>query len=91
MSRFDVRVKPKSSRFAILGCRDGVWQVALTSPPEGGKANRELLKAVSKALGISKSRIGIAVGDKSRNKTLSVNGLGEDEIRERLQAASRLS
>jgi uncharacterized protein len=91
MASLKVRVKPKSSRRAVLDCRDGVWQVSLTSPPEGGKANKELLKLLSKTLKVAVSNLEIQSGEKSRNKSISVPGLSEEEIHARLGEASRSS
>ena len=86
MAFLKVRVKPRASRRAVLDCREGVWQVSLTSPPEGGKANKELLKFLSKVLKVPLSNMEIQSGDKSRNKSISVPGLSEEEIGARLRA-----
>jgi uncharacterized protein (TIGR00251 family) len=88
MAFLKVRVKPRSSRRAVLDCRDGVWQVSLTSPPEGGKANKELLKLLSKMLKIAVSQMEIQSGEKSRNKSIAIPGLSEEEISARLREAT---
>ncbi len=75
-----LRVKPRSSRQAILGFNDGVLQVALTSPPEGGKANKELIRLLGKSLGIAPSRLKLVSGEKSRNKRVEIPGLSEREV-----------
>lgn len=85
MATVRVRVKPRSSRRAILECKEGIWQIALTSPPEGGKANKELLKLLGKALGVPPSSLVISSGDKSRDKTIEVPDLGHQEIESRLE------
>jgi hypothetical protein len=84
MPTLRVRVKPRSSRRAILECKQGVWQIALTSPPEGGKANKELLKLLGKALGVPPSSLVISSGEKSRDKTIEVGGVEDDAISRRL-------
>ena len=84
MACLKVRVKPKSSRRGILDCRDGVWLVSLTSPPEGGKANKELLKLLSKKLKVAVSNMRIHSGEKSRNKSIDIPELSEEEIDELL-------
>jgi uncharacterized protein (TIGR00251 family) len=88
MAALRVRVKPRSSRRAVLDCRDGVWQVSLTSPPEGGKANKELLKLLSKMLKVAVSQMEIQSGEKSRNKSIAIPGLSEEEISARLREAT---
>jgi uncharacterized protein len=87
MSTFQVRVKPKSSRSAIVGFSSGVWQVALNSPPEDGKANQELLRLLAKALGVAPSTLEIRQGQKSRNKTVSISSLVEEAVRDKLESA----
>ena len=47
-----------------------VLKIAVTAPPEGGKANAALIKLLAKALGRPKSAIEIASGAQSRTKSL---------------------
>jgi len=84
MAEIVVRVKPRSSRRCILGWKDGVCQIALTSPPEGGKANEELLKLLGKSLGVAPSKIELVSGHKSRDQRVCVPDLSEAEISNRL-------
>jgi uncharacterized protein len=51
---------------------DGVLHVYVSAAPRGGKANAELLKAVSKHIGIAKSSISIRRGQSSREKLLKI-------------------
>lgn len=88
-SRMSVHVRPRSSRSAILGVREGALEVALTSPPADGAANAELLGMLAKALGVRRGDLGIAVGMSSRNKVIDVNGVLPDEARAQLQKAKR--
>ena len=85
MAHIQVRVKPKSARSRVLECREGVWQIALTSPPQDGKANRELVRLLAKSLHIAPSLIEVVSGEKSRNKTLAITGLSEEELEEELR------
>ena len=47
--RFSVHVRPKSSRWAILGVREGALEVALTVPPADGAANSRAAEAPGRA------------------------------------------
>ena len=47
-------------------------KIYLTAVPVDGKANRELIKLLAKELGISKSRISIIKGKKSKEKIIEV-------------------
>jgi uncharacterized protein (TIGR00251 family) len=48
-------------------------KIYLTSVPVQGKANKELVKLLSQELGISKSRISIIKGEKSKEKIIEIN------------------
>jgi hypothetical protein len=88
MATLQIRVKPKSSRQGILQCKEGIWQVALASPPEEGRANRELLRLLAKALGIAPSGLELTSGAKSRNKTVLAPQLSDGEAEMLLARAS---
>ena len=87
--RFDVRVRPRSSRSAILGVRDSALDVALTSPPADGAANSELLRLLARALLVRAADVAIVVGPSSRAKVIEVNSISADEARARLTKAKR--
>lgn len=66
-----VRVTPKAARNKVL--RDGaVVRVYVTVVPEGGKANAAVVKLLSKALGVPKSRLELIRGATARDKTFRV-------------------
>jgi uncharacterized protein (TIGR00251 family) len=88
-ARFEVHVRPRSARSAILGVRDGALEVAVTAPPADGEANSELLRLVARALDVRRSGIAIVIGASSRNKVIEVGGVGADEARTRLSRAKR--
>lgn len=52
----------------------------MTAAPTDGQANDAVEKAVANALGVAKSRVAILRGDKSRDKTLGVDGLTREEV-----------
>ena len=87
--RFSVHVRPRSSRSAILGVREGALDVALTSPPADGAANSELLGLLAKALTVTRGSISIVVGASSRGKLIQVNGVALSDARVRLSKAKR--
>jgi uncharacterized protein (TIGR00251 family) len=87
--RFSVHVRPRSSRSAILGVREGALDVALTSPPVDGAANSELVALLARALEVRRGSVSIAVGASSRGKVIEVNGILPDDARARLSGAAR--
>ena len=66
--RFSVHVRPRSSRSAILGVREGALDVALTAPPADGAANSELVKLLARALEVRRGDVSIVVGASSRGQ-----------------------
>lgn len=87
--RLSVHVRPRSSRSAILGVREGALEVALTAPPADGAANSELVKLLARALEVRRGDVSIVVGASSRGKVLEVNGIGAEQARARLSGAPR--
>lgn len=75
MAKLQVQVKPNAKQQKIQQNDDGTWTVFLKSPPIEGKANQELVRLLSKKLGVSKSCIHIQSGEKSRHKRLEIEGL----------------
>jgi len=73
-----VRLTPKSSAARIGGVEDHggklVLKAYVTTPPEDGKANAALLALVADWLGGPKSAIALASGQKSRLKSVAVDG-----------------
>jgi hypothetical protein len=81
-----VRVKPRASRDAIEGEREGALVVRLTAPPVEGEANASLARVLGKALGVPPSAIRLLSGATARRKRVLVTGLGAAEARARLAA-----
>lgn len=73
-----LKVQPKSSRDAIQGLvetPDG-WalKVAVTAPPDKGKANAAVAVLLAKAFGVAKSNVTLTMGETDRRKVLHVAG-----------------
>jgi hypothetical protein len=74
------RVQPNSSREGIGEITNNALIIRLNSPAVEGKANDALIRFLSKRLGIAKSRISIIQGERNRNKLVSIEGVGPEEI-----------
>ena len=48
--------------------------VAVTAPPVDGEANRAVVDALSRAVGVARSQVEIVRGDGSRRKTVRIRG-----------------
>lgn len=73
-----VHVVPKSSKNEILGwVRDAAgnrWlKIRVAAPPEDGKANKELVKFLSRSLKLSQKQVEICGGAASRYKKIKID------------------
>ena len=66
-----VRVTPNASRNRIEVVQ-GAVRVYVTVVPENGKATKEVIKALSKALGIAKSNLILVRGATARDKVFRI-------------------
>ena len=81
-----VLAQPGARRDAVLGERAGAVRVAVTAPPEKGKANVAIQAVLADALGCKSAQIMLLSGASSRQKRFLVSGLTLDALRERLVA-----
>jgi uncharacterized protein len=82
-----VAARPGASRSELTGLAGDAVRVALAAPPEKGKANRELVRVLAKALGVRRPQVTLVTGATSRDKTMRVEGLDEGDLRARLAEA----
>ncbi|HLC18332.1 MAG TPA: DUF167 domain-containing protein [Thermodesulfobacteriota bacterium] len=75
-----LRIQPRASRDEVAGIHGDSLKVKLTAPPVEGEANKALVSFLSKLLGIKKSSIKIASGEKSRTKRILVEGASVEQI-----------
>ncbi|MEC7641638.1 MAG: DUF167 domain-containing protein [Nitrospinota bacterium] len=83
--QFSAAIQPRSSKNQVVGVHNSALKVRLTSPPVEWAANRSCIKVLGKFLGISPSRIGIAVGLTSKNKTIHIEGMTEESLLKKLR------
>ena len=67
-----VKAFPKAGENRIAGVRNGELVVRIQAPALKGKANKELVKLLSKSLGVSRSEITILSGESSRHKLIGL-------------------
>jgi uncharacterized protein (TIGR00251 family) len=75
-----VRAQPGARKNAVLGEQAGALKVAVTAPPEDGRANAALVEVLRDWLGLRRSQVELAGGPTSRNKVFLIRGLGADEL-----------
>jgi len=63
-----VRVRPRSGKREVEVAQSGEVTVSIVSPPEKGKANREVIELLARHFGLPVSRVRIVGGGASRHK-----------------------
>jgi uncharacterized protein (TIGR00251 family) len=81
-----VLAHPGAKRNAILGERAGALRVAVTSPPEKGRANAAIPPVLAERLGCKPAQIQLLSGASSRQKRFLILGVAPEELRQRLAA-----
>jgi uncharacterized protein len=71
-------------RNAIVGERAGSLRVAVTSPPERGKANEAIQTLLAESLDIKPGRMSLISGPTSRQKRFLIDGMDSAELLARL-------
>ncbi len=77
--RLRLKVQPKARRNAVAGAMpdaDGgrVMKLAVTAPPEDGKANQAVIALLAEALGVAKAAISVVAGATDRRKLVEIRG-----------------
>ena len=60
-----VRAQPGARKAGVQGEQGGRLKVAVTAPPEDGKANRALLEVLRDVLGLKRSQVELLSGETS--------------------------
>jgi uncharacterized protein (TIGR00251 family) len=76
-----VRVKPRSSRSAVVGVEQGALVVALAAAPHDGEANQELVRLLARLAKVHTSQVRLAAGASGRHKLIRIRGVGISELR----------
>jgi uncharacterized protein len=79
-----VRVIPSAPRDALRGVYGDRLKVAVSAPPEHGKANERVIHALAEWLDVRIDSIRIQTGHAGRDKVVAFSGIEESELRDRL-------
>jgi uncharacterized protein (TIGR00251 family) len=77
-------VNPNAKVDQIVGEHSGVIKIKLRAPALEGKANAALLSFLATKLKIPKRAILLERGQRSRDKLIRIEGLSEEDVRQRL-------
>jgi len=75
-----VNVKPLRSETKLFCEPDGTLTMHVAAPPVKGKANREIVRWLSKRLRTSSSNVQLVAGFYSNVKVIEITGMTETEI-----------
>jgi uncharacterized protein (TIGR00251 family) len=84
--RFEVEVKVRASRNAVLGVKANRLSVALTAPPVDGAANEALRRLLADHFDLPRQDVEIVGGEKSRRKLLELRGISRERVLARVPA-----
>ena len=85
-----LRVSPNAKTTVLQG-RHGhaAFKLRVAAPPVDGKANAEVERFVAERIGAAPSRVRIVRGLSGRDKTVFVDGVGVERVREVLRSRPR--
>jgi uncharacterized protein len=75
-----VRAQPGARKSAVLGEQANALKVAVTAPPEDGRANSALIEVLRDWLRVKRSQLELVGGAISRNKVFLVRGMTAEEL-----------
>jgi uncharacterized protein len=81
-----VRAQPGARRNGVIGEQAGALKVAVTAPPDDGRANQALTELLREWLGLKRSQVELAAGATHRNKQFLVRGFNVAELEELMRA-----
>jgi uncharacterized protein (TIGR00251 family) len=79
-----VRAQPGARKVGVLGEQAGAIKIAVTAPPEDGRANQALVEALRELLGVKRSQVVLLSGATSRNKRFLISALKREELERRV-------
>ena len=82
--RFALKVVPGSSRDRVVGELGDALKIAVSKPPQGGAANRAVVKLLAGALNVPDANITLVRGHASPRKEVLITGLTAADLSTRL-------
>jgi uncharacterized protein (TIGR00251 family) len=79
-SLLSVRAQPGARKNAVLGEHGGALKIAVTAPPEDGRANQAITEVLREWLGVKRSQVELASGATNRNKQFLIRGLTPEKL-----------
>jgi len=80
-----VRAQPSARKNAVIGEQAGALKIAVTAPPEDGRANQAITEMLREWLALKRSQVELAAGLTNRNKRFLIRGLDVTQLAELIQ------
>jgi len=80
-----VRAQPGARRSGIQGEYRGMLKIAVSAPPEDGRANDAIVDVLRDSLSLKRSQIVLLSGQTSRDKRFLITGITTAELTARLK------
>ena len=80
-----IKVVPGASRDRIVGELGDELKIAVSKPPQGGQANKAVIKLLHLALGLPSQHISIVSGHGNPRKQIRISGISAVQIRDKLR------
>ena len=80
----NVLLQPRASKNELVGIQGDCLKIKVTSPPVENQANMRLCEYLSELIGISKRKIEVVKGEKTRIKKVKISASTLDEVRKKL-------
>jgi uncharacterized protein (TIGR00251 family) len=84
-----VVVQPRASRTEVVGWHGDAIKIRVAAPPVDGAANDELVRFLSKAVGVPRADVTISAGAAGRRKRIRLVGVDGATALDRLGVAPR--
>ncbi|HEV3447562.1 MAG TPA: DUF167 domain-containing protein [Gemmataceae bacterium] len=81
-----VRAHPGARRNAVVGEHASALKVAVTAPPQDGRANLAIAEVLQEALQVKRAQVELLRGHASREKSFLIRGLTKLELEGRVKA-----
>ncbi len=81
-----VRAQPGARRNWVQGEKGGALKVAVTAPPEDGRANQALVELLRDVLDLKRSQVELLSGQTSRDKKFLIRGLDRAQLEAKIAA-----
>ncbi len=84
-----VRAQPNARKNAVIGEQGGALKIAVTAPPDQGRANKALVEMLCDLLSVKRSQVDFLSGEKSRDKRFLLRDVDREQLERRLAAVSK--